>query len=117
MKEKKPYIRMFYTGKGDGGVSTLSSTCSIAKDDPVIGVLGSLDELGSLLGLVWNQKLSVQTKKELRNVQEKLFIVQAYCAYAMMKMEARAPKINPEEITRIENIIDVLEKKVKPGKH
>lgn len=108
---------MFYTGKGDSGISKLSSSCSVPKSDPTMGVLGSLDELNSLLGLVRNQKISGEAKKELRNVQEKLFIIQAYCAYAMMKMEARAPKINTDEITRLEKVIDALEKKVKPGKH
>ena len=82
-----------------------------------MGVLGSLDELNSLLGLVRNQKISASAKKEVRNVQEKLFIVQAHCAYAMMKMESRAPKISVEEIARVEKVIDALEKKVRPGKH
>ena len=108
---------MFYTGNGDKGVSQLSSSCSVPKSDPAMGVLGSLDELNSLLGLVRNKKISTQAKKELRNVQEKLFIIQAYCAYAMMKMQARAPKISAAEITRVEKAIDTLEKKVNPGKH
>lgn len=108
---------MFYTGKGDGGVSSLSSTCKIAKDDPVLGVLGSLDELNSLLGLVRNQKVSAQAKKELRIVQEKLFIIQAYCAYGMLGMSEKAKKIPEKEITRVEKIIDSLEKKINPGKH
>jgi len=57
---------MFYTGKGDGGVSTLSSTCNVPKSDPAMGVLGLLDELNFLLGLVRNQKISASAKKEDR---------------------------------------------------
>lgn len=108
---------MFYTGKGDGGVSTLSSTCTVSKSDPAMGVLGTLDELNSLVGLIRNQKISTSAKKELRNVQEKLFIIQAYCAYAMMKMEKKAPLFPAKEITRMEHVINTLEKKVKPAKH
>lgn len=76
-----------------------------------------MDELNSLLGLARNQKISTQTKKELREAQEKLFIVQAFVAYAMTRMKECAPKLKKEEIERIEKVIDALEKKVKPEKH
>src|SRR3990167_6003356 len=73
-------LPMFYTRKGDKGVCDLGSGKRVPKTDSVIAAVGMLDELNSFLGLVRNQQVSVRTKRELLNAQEKLFIIQAQVA-------------------------------------
>src|SRR3989337_346716 len=42
-------MTIFYTGKGDRGKSVMGGA-KISKDDPLFDVLGSLDEVNSLVG-------------------------------------------------------------------
>ncbi len=76
---------MYYTGKGDGGTTTLFG-CSdrVSKQDPVFAALGTVDEFNCWIGLC-----SVHAKKNaskeisediytiLIRLQEQLFILQA----------------------------------------
>lgn len=79
-------------------------------------VLGTLDELNSLLGLIKSQKeLPKDIKKHLENVQEKLFIIQAHAAALIFKGKQTA-KITTDHIKELEAIIEVLEKEIKPAK-
>ncbi len=48
-------MSLFYTRKGDRGESCLGHNQKIKKTRLEIKILGSLDELNSLLGLVKNQ--------------------------------------------------------------
>lgn len=108
---------MFYTGKGDKGVCDLGKGKRIPKTDVAIVAVGALDELNSLLGLVRNQRVSAQAKKELLDAQEKLFIIQAQIAVIMMGSGYKAPPLPKNVVHNLEIIVDALEKKVKLGKH
>ena len=68
----------FYSGKGDNGTSTLfSSGKRILKTDKIFEALGALDELNSYLGICKSLAQEKKIKDVLREVQEKLFIIQA----------------------------------------
>ena len=76
---------MYYTGKGDGGTTTLFG-CSdrISKQDPVFAALGTVDEFNCWLGLCSihakkNSKVEINTGVYtiLIRLQEQLFILQA----------------------------------------
>jgi len=116
---------MFYTGKGDKGICELGEGKRIPKTDAAIVAVGALDELNSLLGLVRNQRVSAQAKKELLDAQEKLFIIQAQIAVIMMGTQPaspsqggyNAPPLPKNVVHNLEIIVDALEKKVKLGKH
>lgn len=106
---------MYYTGKGDGGTTTLFG-CSdrVSKQDPVFAALGSVDELNSWFGLCGVKALS-DSETEIKSfvaetiisLQEDLFVMQAQLA--------GAPKeITPDNILRIETIINSLAEKIKP---
>lgn len=108
---------MFYTGKGDGGISDMGGGKKVPKTHPTIAVVGTLDELNSLLGLVRNTKVSAKAKKMLRDAQEKLFIIQAQSALTLIHSPYKAPTIAEETIHSLEQEITALEKQIKPGKH
>ncbi|HBB65239.1 MAG TPA: cob(I)yrinic acid a,c-diamide adenosyltransferase [Candidatus Vogelbacteria bacterium] len=109
---------MFYTRKGDNGVCDLGSGKRVPKTDSVIAAVGMLDELNSFLGLVRNQQVSVRTKRELLNAQEKLFIIQAQVAILMMGgKKGISPSLPNNAVGELETVVDSIEKSVKLAKH
>lgn len=106
---------LFYTGKGDKGASKVGKV-KMDKSCLEAEVLGTLDELNSLLGLIKSQKdLPGDLKKHLENVQEKLFIIQAHIAALVFKGKQTA-RITTDHIKELEAIIEALEKEIKPAK-
>ncbi|MEK7582029.1 MAG: cob(I)yrinic acid a,c-diamide adenosyltransferase [Patescibacteria group bacterium] len=76
---------MLYTRKGDSGISGLLGTRGcFPKNSPIYDALGTLDELNSLLGVCRafssREKRKIDVAKEIKNIQECLFIVQAELA-------------------------------------
>lgn len=110
---------MLYTRKGDNGTTkTFGCNQRISKSSLVAEALGTLDEVNSFLGVcrvqVKNKTLKILEKEEkfadlLLEVQQNLFIVQAEVAGATLTIEN-------EKITRVENIVDNIEKILPPIK-
>lgn len=108
-------MRLFYTQKGDKGVSHVGKT-KVFKTCLEVEALGQLDEFNSIIGVLKSQKISKELSNILHQVQENLFIIQAHVAYAMLK-EKRIPPNFPEvKVRETEKIIDLLEKKLKPAR-
>jgi cob(I)alamin adenosyltransferase len=86
---------MYYTGKGDGGTTTLfGSRDRVSKQDPIFNALGSLDELNCWLGVCAtkaatddDEKIAKEISPLLIRLQEQLFIIQAELAGSDKKME------------------------------
>lgn len=107
--------RLFYTGKGDQGVSSVGKK-KIKKTNPFVEALGELDELNSTIGVLKADKIRPELQRRLHQVQENLFIIQANLAYAMLKEKRQPPVFLPIKTTETENIINAIEKKLKPTK-
>lgn len=103
---------IFYTKSGDRGYSKVNNN-KIPKDSLILEVLGELDELNSLIGIVKN--LLKKYKKDLHQIQENLFIIQAQIAWFMYP-KFKKPFIEEEEIKKLEKEIDKIEQKMKPQK-
>ncbi|MFN3302035.1 MAG: cob(I)yrinic acid a,c-diamide adenosyltransferase, partial [Patescibacteria group bacterium] len=103
---------LFYTKKGDRGKSKIGNNF-IAKDSLILDTLGELDELNSLIGLAKN--IVKKYKKELHNIQEDLFIIQAQIAW-LIYPKFKQPELKKEKIKNIEKRIEKIEKKIKPVK-
>ena len=114
---------MLYTGKGDKGTTkVLDSKERFSKGSDMAEALGSLDELNSFLGLckfkarqmqeegVTLRKREGKTSEILHEVQENLFIIQAQVAGA-------DKKITKIKLTKIEKIINLIEKEIPPIKN
>lgn len=100
---------MYYTGKGDGGTTTLFG-CSdrVSKQDPVFAALGSVDELNCWIGLcsvhakkISKKEISEDVYSKLIRLQELLFILQA-------QLGGSDKKITTEMVTEIESWIAEL---------
>ena len=100
---------MLYTRKGDNGTTkTFGCDQRISKSSIVAEALGGLDEANSFLGV-----LRAKNKKyaeTILEVQQNLFIVQAEVAGATLS-------INAEKISRVEKIVDEIEKILPPIKN
>jgi len=104
-------MALFYTGKGDKGSSPVGKK-KYPKDSPILEVLGDLDELNSLLGVIRSS-----AKKELNRkillVQENLFIIQARIAWLMFK-KFESPQMTKDKIQKMEHEIERIETKIRP---
>ena len=91
-------MALFYTGKGDKGLSLVGKK-KYPKDSPIMEVLGDLDELNSLLGVI-----RAGAKKELQSkifsMQENLFIIQARIAWLMFK-KFESPQMTQKKIQKM----------------
>ena len=114
-------MSLFYTRKGDDGKSYVGKK-SVKKTCLEIEALGELDELNSMVGLVKSllaqagRRLSPTLKKILHDIQENLFIIQSHVAELMLNTGFKIPEFKSAKIKEMENIIDELERKIKPAK-
>ncbi|MES2953752.1 MAG: cob(I)yrinic acid a,c-diamide adenosyltransferase [Patescibacteria group bacterium] len=98
---------MLYTGNGDKGkTSHLGSAKRVSKTDLVIEALGSLDELGSWIGLC-KTKVRGSGKEMLEELQHDIFTIQAEVA-------GSSKRIGPDRTLFLEEKTDELEKKLPP---
>lgn len=103
---------MLYTGKGDDGTTKTfgKDKQRISKASLVPDVLGTLDELNSFLGFVRVRAASsARIASTLRDIQERLFIVQAEIAGA-------DKHIRIEDVKLVEDIVNDIEKEIPPLK-
>ncbi len=102
---------MLYTGKGDGGTTKTFGTDQprISKASELPEALGSLDELNAFIGYVRTQTDEPRIRETLRDVQEKLFIVQAEVAGA-------DKHLGEEDVKAVEEIVNGIEKEIPPLK-
>ena len=107
-------MALFYTGKGDKGSSQIGKK-KYPKDSPIVEALGDLDELNSLLGVVKIQVRKPGLAKKLEKVQENLFIIQARIAWLMFP-KFPSPQMAEAKVKDMEQEIDTIEKKIKPGR-
>jgi cob(I)alamin adenosyltransferase len=70
----------FYTGLGDDGTTDLLGA-RVAKDDPRIDALGSLDEASSAIGLARSMATDIRVREDLVAVQRDLYQIMAELAF------------------------------------
>jgi cob(I)alamin adenosyltransferase len=70
----------FYTGLGDDGTTDLLGA-RVAKDDPRIEALGSLDEATSAIGLARSMATDFRVRENLVAVQRDLYQIMAELAF------------------------------------
>jgi cob(I)alamin adenosyltransferase len=100
---------MLYTKNGDDGKTKIfGCDQKLSKSSIIADALGTLDEVNSFLGII-KSKVEGEERKNIHQIQENLFIIQAEVAGA-------DKRITEDKILEIENIIDVIEKELPPIK-
>tara|TARA_R110002050_G_scaffold285890_1_gene435772 strand:+ start:121 stop:693 length:573 start_codon:yes stop_codon:yes gene_type:complete len=113
-----------YTKTGDNGTTALFGGTRVAKHHIRIESYGTIDELNSWIGLIRDQDIDQHSKDILTQIQTKLFIVGAILATdpekAILKNgkeRLNISKIEVEDITLLENEMDMMEAKLAPMTH
>ncbi|MBN2454866.1 cob(I)yrinic acid a,c-diamide adenosyltransferase [Candidatus Woesearchaeota archaeon] len=94
---------------GDNRKTCLCDGATAGKSLLVIEVLGSFDELNSLLGLVRAFDEAGETKNYVKEVQNDIFTV---CAEIASDGDKSHPSIKKEHIERIESLLGEVESKI-----
>ena len=96
-----------YTKKGDKGETRLLYGDAVSKDSIAPEAYGSVDELVAALGLVrYEQKLPLEAKEHVLQIQRQLFVVGAELATSK---DNRA-KLKPNETLVTDSMVETLEK-------
>jgi len=108
-----------YTKQGDQGETALFGGQTVRKDSPRVTAYGEVDELNAALGLA--RALLAQTDGEieaiLAGLQGDLFVLGAELATPPgVENKASAP-VSPDDVARLERIIDRLQESLAPQKH
>lgn len=102
-----------YTKTGDEGLTSLFGGARISKDDIRIEAYGTVDELNSFTGNLYD-KLNIEPVKEiLFIIQNKLFNIGSVLATDPNK-DFNLPSVNSSDIEKLETQIDEMEKDLEP---
>jgi cob(I)alamin adenosyltransferase len=116
-------ITKVYTRTGDKGKTRLAGGQSVWKDSLRVEAYGTVDELNASLGVVralWLVKtermMRVQVEGELRWMQNKLFDIGGLLATAPGQAFPNMPRVEAQDVTRLERLIDGWQKDLQPLK-
>lgn len=108
-------MNRFYTQTGDDGFTGLLGEGRVAKDDPRLEALGTIDEASAALGLARASSTSENTAKLVLQVQRDLYHMMAEVA-ALPGNTARFKEIDERKISWLERQIDEFSQQVQPPK-
>lgn len=113
-----------YTKTGDKGTTALFGGTRVSKHDIRIESYGTLDELNSHIGLLRDQEIDSNSKKQLITIQEKLFVIGAILATDPEKAILKNGKerldikrINDLDIALLETEMDIMDEQLPPMTH
>jgi cob(I)alamin adenosyltransferase len=117
-------ITKVYTRTGDAGKTRLAGGQQVWKDSLRVEAYGTIDELNAVVGVVRVMNADAQSvnpaasqlEEELRWAQNKLFDVGSILATAPGQSFKNMPQIAPQDVTRLEKLIDSCQKDLQPLK-
>jgi cob(I)alamin adenosyltransferase len=95
-----------YTRKGDKGSTQLIGGRRVFKNHIRIEAYGTVDELNSWIGLLCDILTTDTDKKQLRRIQEKLFVIASWLACEAEHSKMKLPALSQDDITGLETAID-----------
>lgn len=114
-----------YTKTGDAGNTSLIGGTKVPKSHLRIESYGTVDELNSFIGLVYDQTNDEQSRTILKEIQDRLFTIGSSLACDPEKEpKLRLPDLKEEDIQLLEKEIDgmndqmpVMKSFILPGGH
>ncbi len=98
-----------YTKKGDNGTTGLIGGTRILKSSLRIEAYGTIDELNSYIGLVRDQDIHESYKKQLIEIQDRLFTIGSSLAADPEKSTMKIPDLHSSDIELLEKWMDEME--------
>lgn len=108
--------KKIYTKTGDAGLTSLLGGTKVPKNDWRIDAYGTIDELNSFIGLLYDRlKIDFVTFSEqlsqLDKIQNNLFKVGSVLSYDMTgNLKIELPNVTDLDVTNLENWMDEMEK-------
>jgi cob(I)alamin adenosyltransferase len=103
-----------YTRTGDDGTTGLLGSQRVQKDALRVEAFGALDECNAAIGIARSGMAEIDVDKILENVQSLLFSAGADLACAVET--AKIERVQAEDISQLEKLIDKLENELTPLK-
>jgi len=101
-------LTRIYTRTGDDGTTGLANGSRTDKDSLRIDVIGNIDELNSMLGVLIASKIAEDISGYLLNIQHRLFDIGAE-----ISMPGHA-LTQPAHVVRLEELIDTFNAELQP---
>ena len=98
-----------YTKTGDKGQTSLIGGTRVPKYHLRIEAYGTVDELNSWIGLIRDQQIDDHSLTILMDVQDRLFTIGSLLASDPEKSRMKLPELKSEDITILENEMDLME--------
>src|SRR5574337_14581 len=105
-----------YTKTGDKGQTSLIGGTRVPKHHIRIEAYGTVDELNSWCGLLRDKIADATVKELLIEIQDRLFTTDSILATDPEKSKMKLPELHLEDVTRLENAIDAIDRVVPPMK-
>ena len=103
-----------YTKGGDHGKTSLTGGTRVEKYDLQVEAYGSIDELKSYIGLVYDYADDMLSKKNLLMIIEKLFIAESLVSADSPKSLSKLPQLTEADVEFLEKDIDRMNKALPP---
>ena len=101
-----------YTKTGDKGATSLFGGIRVPKNNIRIEAYGTVDELNASLGVVISENVSESVKKDIKKIQNDLFIVGGDLATPLSETKVKIPRTTEAMITFLEKEIDLYDSKI-----
>lgn len=98
-----------YTRKGDTGTTGLIGGTRILKSSLRIEAYGTIDELNSFIGVVRDQQISEEYKKQLIEIQDRLFTIGSSLASDPEKSNMKIPDLHASDSELLEKWMDAMD--------
>lgn len=110
-----PRITKVYTKTGDQGTTALGGGQRLPKDSPRIEAYGTVDELGSFLGVALSSGAHARLVSELERIQNELFHLGSdLCILEEDKARRPVPGIEARHVAALEALMDDLSLELSP---
>jgi cob(I)alamin adenosyltransferase len=101
-----------YTKKGDKGKTQLLGGTIVGKNHIKLECYGTIDELNSFIGSIYDQKISASQKEILFRIQNQLFNLGSIISFDCKKGKIKLPDITTQDIKMLEKAIDTMEEEL-----
>jgi len=98
-----------YTKKGDKGKTQLLGGSMVDKNHIKLECYGTIDELNSFIGNIYDQEINTAHKEILFKIQNQLFNLGSIISFDGGKDKIRLPNITTQNIKMLEKAIDRME--------
>lgn len=97
-----------YTKTGDKGTTSLIGGTRVPKYALRIESYGTTDELNSYIGLIRDQEIDEAYKKQLIEIQDRIFTIGSTLAADPVKSKMKLPDLLESDVTFLEEKIDEM---------